>query len=311
MNVYPKISVCIPTYNYGKFIADSIDSVILQTFKNFELIIVDNCSDDETEEIVKKYINIYDNIKYFRNKTNVGMTANWNRCLELSSGEYVKILCADDLLLPNCLEKSIEALDENIRATLMASSRTLVDENLEPYGCHGYGNLSQTEIGFETIKNCFINGNLIGEPSSVVFRKKNSARGFSGDFTQLTDIEMWFNILEQGDFVYLHEKLCKIRKHDDQETKINIKKLVFIDEEFELLRRYSKKNYMNLTEKQKDDAKFNKSLILWGLKNHENKNQIKQKISQNYNLIFFYRKLFLRKMIKSLQKSIFKLKNNF
>ena len=132
MNNYPKISVCIPTYNYGRFISASIESVLAQTFQDFELIIVDNCSTDDTEKIVSHYFSSCLKIKYVCNTENIGMTANWNRCLALSSGEYVKILCADDLLRPDCLQKSVEILDVNRNVELMATARLLVDENLLP-----------------------------------------------------------------------------------------------------------------------------------------------------------------------------------
>lgn len=295
---YPKISVCIPTYNYGKFISDSIESVISQTCKDFEIIIVDNCSVDETEEIVKAYVDVYDNVKYFRNAENIGMTENWNRCLNLSTGKYVKILCADDILVPTCLQKSLEIFENHEDIVLLATARLFVDEKLKLVTSMNYDSRDKLEVGYDVIKNCLINGNLIGEPSAVLFKRECSFRGFNKVYTQLTDLEMWFHILGKGNFAYINDALCKIRQHDGQETKSNIKSLVFADEEFQLLEEYANKNNVNLTPRQKNKAKFKKSLILWRLKNSENLTHIKQKISQYYNLKHFYFKLILRKIIK-------------
>jgi len=305
MNGNPKVSICIPTYNYAKYIAECIESVISQTYKDFELIIVDNCSVDNTEEIVKSYISSSNKVKYFCNTENIGMTANWNRCLELASGEYVKILCADDLLMPQCLQETMEVLNNNKNIVLLATARLLVDENLTPSGSLRYSNSLELEVGCNVIKKCLIYGNQIGEPSSVVFKRESSSRGFSSKYTQLTDLEMWFYILEQGDFYFLNEELCMFRQHKNQETKSNIKSLIFADEEFALLNDYVNKQYIVLTYIQMHLAKFNKSLILWNLKDSNTVEYLKQKISQHYNLYFFYALLSVQKL-RNILRNIFR-----
>lgn len=304
MNGNPIISICIPTYNYAKYIAQCIESVISQTYKDFEIIIVDNCSIDNTEEIVKSYILNCNKIKYFRNAENIGMAANWNRCLELASGEYVKILCADDLLMPQCIQKAMDVLNENKNIVLLATSRLLVDENLSSSKSLQYSNSSKLEYGCNVIKKCLIHGNQIGEPSSVVFKRESSLRGFSSKYAQLTDLEMWFYILEQGDFYFIQEDLCMFRQHKNQETKLNIKSLKFADEEFSLLNDYINKEYIVLSYIQIHLAKFNKSLILWNLKDSTTIGYLKQKISQHYNLYFFYG-LLIAKKLRNILRNIF------
>ena len=99
---FPLISVCIPVFNGEKYIKESIDSVLIQTEKNFELLIVDNCSTDSTLEIVASYND--PRINVFKNTTNLGSLRNFNRCIELSRGEYFIILPHDDILMPTMLE---------------------------------------------------------------------------------------------------------------------------------------------------------------------------------------------------------------
>ena len=106
----PTISVCIPTFNYGRFLPDAIASVTAQTLGDLELIVVDNCSTDDTGGIVAGLARAEPRLRYYRNDRNLGICGNFNRALELASGEYVKILCADDWLAPQALEKSIAVL---------------------------------------------------------------------------------------------------------------------------------------------------------------------------------------------------------
>jgi len=116
----PKVSVCIPTYNCGNFLSHAIDSVLNQTFTDYELIICDNASIDDTEEIVKSYSDR--RIRYFRNPTNLGMVGNWNRCIEKSTGKHVYILHADDLMLPENLDEKVRILDSNHSVGLVHSN---------------------------------------------------------------------------------------------------------------------------------------------------------------------------------------------
>ena len=96
----PKVSVSIPVYNCEAYIGEAIDSVLNQTFKDVEIIVIDNQSTDRTREIVQKYD--YPNVKLIVNDTNLGMLRNWHNALNYATGEYVKILAADDILYPKC-----------------------------------------------------------------------------------------------------------------------------------------------------------------------------------------------------------------
>ena len=107
----PLISVNLPTFNRARFIAQAIDSVLRQTFADWELNIVDNCSTDGTWEIVNSYKD--PRIRTFRNEENKGMVFSWNRAVELSRGQYVCFLADDDWFAPNRLERLLQFLQSN------------------------------------------------------------------------------------------------------------------------------------------------------------------------------------------------------
>jgi glycosyltransferase involved in cell wall biosynthesis len=247
-NNQPKVSVCIPTYNYAHYISDAIESVLSQSFTDFELIVVDNCSSDNTPEVVNKYVRRDGRINYFVNKENLGFVNNFNECLRHASGEYVKILSADDLISPTCIERSVEILNRYPEVAFIGSARALVDCCLRPIRIISYADKFDIVEGFSVVRRCLINGvNYIGEPTAVVFRRQYAARGFDTAYKQLVDLEMWFHLLEQGKFAYVNEPLCSVRIHKDQQTNLNIGQLIHLDEPFMLMNGYSNKPYVNLS----------------------------------------------------------------
>ena len=105
------VSIIMPSYNTGRFIGDSIQSVINQTYSNWELLIVDDCSTDSTEEVVRSFRD--DRIRYFRNEENAGAALSRNRALRQARGEWIAFLDSDDLWTPEKLEKQIGFMQKN------------------------------------------------------------------------------------------------------------------------------------------------------------------------------------------------------
>ncbi|MBI5418627.1 MAG: glycosyltransferase family 2 protein [Deltaproteobacteria bacterium] len=243
----PKVSVCIPTYNYAHYLPDAVGSVLAQTFPDYELVVVDNCSTDKTPDIVRKYIDSGAKIRYYRNERNVGQTGNFNLCLKYAAGDYIKILCADDLLEPACLEKLVSAMESHPRASLAGSARMLVNDSLRPLKVLSYSDRFVEDNGFNVIKRCLLKGNLIGEPTSVLFRKIHAERGFTTTYKQLIDLEMWFHLLEQGDFVFLPEPLSKFRRHEGQLTWEYIKDPAFFGDGWRIFNEYIDKDYVRMS----------------------------------------------------------------
>src|SRR5687767_8430509 len=114
----PKVSVLIPTYNYAHFLDETIQSVLNQTYSDYELIIVDNKSTDSTVELVGKYLGD-PRVRFYQNEKNLGLTGNWNKCLEYATGEYIKFLCADDKFHPEMLAKFVAVMEENPTVSLV------------------------------------------------------------------------------------------------------------------------------------------------------------------------------------------------
>lgn len=106
------VSIIMPSYNTAKFISETIESVLVQTYTNWELIIVDDCSTDNTDEVVKSFLS-YNRIKYIKNEKNSGAAVSRNRALREAKGKWIAFLDSDDLWLPVKLEKQIAFMKEN------------------------------------------------------------------------------------------------------------------------------------------------------------------------------------------------------
>ena len=245
----PLVSICIPTYNQAKFIMDALNSVLKQQYKNIEIIVVDDCSVDGTFEIVSKFSDTATNISVYRNKNNIGMVKNWNRCLELAKGKYVKFVFGDDLLCSNdAVSTMVQLMEASKSISLVSSARKIIDENSSNVTTVSAFEKNFVSDGKLVIVNCLHSitrtHNPIGEPTAVMFRKESASRGFSEKYNQLVDIEMWFHLLEQGDFAYISTPLCSFREHSGQQTKKNIQSLGFIDDLLSLFDDYLEKTYV-------------------------------------------------------------------
>jgi len=220
---HPKISVLIPTYNYARFLPEAIESVLAQDFQDFELLVVDDASSDNTAEVVRPFCARDARVRFAVNSSNLGMVNNWNQCLEQARGEYIKFLFGDDKLFhPQALSKLLALMSAHPSAALAASARAILDEKSNPVdvyrdladGCHD---------GRKIIAACLMrNGkNLVGEPSAVLFRKADARRGFDPRYGQVVDVEMWFHLMEKGNLAYTREPLCAFRCHPRQQTEVN------------------------------------------------------------------------------------------
>ena len=127
----PRVSVGMPVYNGERYINEAVDSIIAQTFDDFDLIISDNASTDRTEEICRQYAAKDERVRYFRNEKNFGAAWNYNSVFNLSTGSYFKWAAADDVCAPEFLERCIEVLDHNPDVVLCYPRTTFIDENSE------------------------------------------------------------------------------------------------------------------------------------------------------------------------------------
>jgi glycosyltransferase involved in cell wall biosynthesis len=113
MTSLPRISIGLPVYNGERFLSAAVDSLLAQTYENFELILADNASTDATSDICRTYGALDRRIQYVRNESNIGVYRNCNKVIGLSKGEYFKLACADDVCHPDLLAKCVETLDSD------------------------------------------------------------------------------------------------------------------------------------------------------------------------------------------------------
>ena len=176
----PKVSVCIPTYRGGGTIGAAIESVLAQSLADFELIVIDDGSPDDTGAIVERFAD--PRLVYRRNERNLGPQGNWNRCLEVAKGEYFKLLPHDDLLHPRCLERQVAVLedDRDERIALVFSARDVLGPDGTVLTRRGYPGGHEGKIaGSLVMRSCVRRGtNLIGEPGAVFFSPGWKARSY-------------------------------------------------------------------------------------------------------------------------------------
>lgn len=215
----PKVSIVTPVYNGERFIAEAIESVLAQTYTNWDYVIADNGSGDGTFAIAARYAERDPRIRAVR-LPHVPIMDNWNRALGLVGNDaaYVKELHADDLLLPNCLAEMV-ALMERHPSAGMVSSYSLYDSTVSNVGLPlGSELLSGPEVIRSTLRNDWY---LFGNPSSVMLRHsvvREMGPELYDPSLRHADIDTWYRILERHDFAFVHQVLSCERTHDESQT---------------------------------------------------------------------------------------------
>ena len=132
----PRVSIGLPVFNGENFLEEALDSILAQTYRDFELIISDNASTDRTEEICETYSGRDQRIRYYRNEKNLGASENFNRVFELSSGEYFKWAAHDDVLHPEYLSRCVTVLDQDPSIVLCHAKTGCIDEDSSLVGMY-------------------------------------------------------------------------------------------------------------------------------------------------------------------------------
>lgn len=209
MNENILVSIIIPVYNGEKYIADTIQSVIDQTYKNWELIIVDDGSTDNTADVVKQFND--SRISYIK-KNNTGVSDTRNLGATISKGEILCFLDADDIWLPENLEKKVEKLITEPKGVLVYSSMFLWDERNDYKTCKTTKKIVEDDWGkFRRLMVPTI-------PSSAIIKRDYffEAGMFDTNISTSADFDLTIRLRELGEFIYLEEPLVLYRCHPSQ-----------------------------------------------------------------------------------------------
>lgn len=211
----PTVSVCIPAYRGAAHLELSIDSVLAQTFEDFELVIIDDQSPDDSFRIARSYSD--PRIRCLRNERNLGPEGNWNRCLAEASGRYVKLLPQDDVLAPDCLRRQVEAFEQDVaeHIALVFCARAIIDaRSNELMVRRPFGHAARRISGASLFRRCLWRGtNVIGEPGGILFRRDlgNRIGRFDATFPYVVDLDFWLRLLMHGDGWYIPDTLVSFR----------------------------------------------------------------------------------------------------
>lgn len=221
----PKVSIIIPSYNHALFLQDRLDTILNQTFKNWEAIIIDDQSSDDSVQVIKAFLKINPDfrVKHFIvNDKNSGSGYNsWKKGIELSETEYVWIAETDDYSESNFLEELVEILDQNENVALAFCGSNYVEKGKIIYDSTNRTKDLNVEINeFKVIdNNIFFNkmpfNTYITNGSSVVFRKPKleiPSELFSNRLC--SDIFLWSYLLQNSSFAFVNKKLNFFRRHD-------------------------------------------------------------------------------------------------
>ncbi len=241
MPLYPiKLSIVIPTFNREDLIGQTLQSVADQTSKPFEVIVVDNASTDKTSEIVKRYEKF--GIKYHRNQTNLGMVGNYNKCIELATGDYVSFLHSDDLISPLWYE-TFEKIIKKHPADLYNCSSCVIDaKNIISYIFHTFP--KNTFVPKSKTLTMLLKHDcpLIAPIGATVFSKTmiHKCTPFEPSLVTEADALVSMKAISQSNFYYIHKVLFGHRFHSMQTFDLTKHKKTDDDKLNRL------KNYLNL-----------------------------------------------------------------
>ena len=210
------VSIIMPSYNTANFIEETVESVIKQTYGNWELIIVDDCSTDNTDEKVQKYLSD-PRIKYIKNEKNSGAAITRNRALEMASGRWIAFLDSDDLWNEDKLEKQISFMEQN-GYHFSYTKYVEIDENSAPNGRRVGGPRKITKRGM--FSYCWP-GCL-----TVMYDAAHVGLIQIADIKKNNDYAMWLKVCRKADCYLLDEYLASYRKRSGSISNHGYAKLI-------------------------------------------------------------------------------------
>jgi glycosyltransferase involved in cell wall biosynthesis len=220
LSKHPLVAVVTPVYNGAAHLAECVESVLSQTYENWEYVIVDNCSNDQTEEIAARYASRDDRIRVITNDRFLDLIENWNHALSQISPEsaYCKVVHADDAMTRDCLERMVGVARKHPSVAIVSAYRLNGDE-VDLDGVIPWG----TEVvpGREICRTTLLGGGYVfGSPSSLLVRSDliRAKDRFYNEENLHADLEACFDLLRTGDLGFVHQVLTHTRRHAGSQT---------------------------------------------------------------------------------------------
>lgn len=222
MNPNPLISVIMPVYNNDKYVSYAIESILNQTYKNFEFIIIDDCSTDSSWEIIQQYAKKDKRIKAYKNPENLKIVKTRNKGFLLASknAKYYAIFDSDDISLLNRLEKEMNFLEQNPNYGLVGSNIFIIDENNKKYAFRKYPYLDKE------IKKKILLFSPFAQPSVMIRSKLLKEIGYYDNrYTGIPceDYDLWLRIINKSKGYNFKEPLIYYRINKNQAKKTHLK----------------------------------------------------------------------------------------
>ena len=218
----PKVSIIMGIYNCENTLEESIESIINQTYQNWELIMCDDCSSDNTFNIAKKYETKYlGKIKLIKNEKNITLGPTLNKCIKFANGKYIARQDGDDLSDSQRLEKQVRFLEENKEFDLVGTSMSVFDES----GIYGVRKLKEIPEGKDMMKgSVFCHATILIKLEAM---KKLNGYSTKDSRKQVEDYDLWFRFFESGYKGYnMQEALYNVREDREAYKRKNMKRRV-------------------------------------------------------------------------------------
>lgn len=226
-----KVSVIVPNYNHSEYLSQRLETIISQTFTDFEIIILDDASTDNSIEIIDDYVSRHSNIKSYRNLTNSGSAfTQWKKGISNSKGEFIWIAESDDFAEPEFLEKCLEKMAEHENAGVVYCNSLVLNE--EESTQYLISNKEEKEGNSKLLNDYYNKGsveisellylrNTIYNVSSVLFRRSKLPPLFEAETPMkfCGDWLLYLRILINSDIAYISEPLNNFRIHADSSFK--------------------------------------------------------------------------------------------
>jgi glycosyltransferase involved in cell wall biosynthesis len=211
MNPEPKVSVIMPVYNAEKYVGEAIESILNQTFQDFELILVEDHSTDQSFALIQKIKS--NKIKVLQTSENSGAAISRNLGITKAQGEYIAFLDADDWAYPTRLEKQVNFLNQNASTGMVGTWAEIINEKGQLINEFVW-NIPQSQIAPRMLfHNCFVT-------SSVMLRREAALFLFNNQYVPAEDYELWKRISYKMQVGILREKLVKYLEHSQGISKL-------------------------------------------------------------------------------------------